>query len=72
MKLRMFLVYPQKTYPFCCSDIMLWGIKCANQLLSCFYNAKLIIIRQISLFFIDLADYIDFLFYFCGNKTYLL
>lgn len=30
------------------------------------------IIRQIAIFFIDLADYIKYLFYFCVNKSHEL
>lgn len=35
-----------------------------------FCGEKPIIIRQIVLFFADLADYVEYLFYFCVNKTH--
>ena len=33
---------------------------------------KMLIIRQIAIFFIDLADYVKYLFYFCVNKSHEL
>jgi len=36
------------------------------------YRLKSFIFRQILLIFIDLADYVKFLFYICENKTHEL
>ena len=42
--------------------------KNTNHIISPF--PKYVIIRQIAIFFIDLARYIKFLSYFCVNKTH--
>lgn len=43
--------------------------KNTNHIISPFPK-KYVIIRQIAIFFIDLARYIKFLSYFCVNKTH--